>query len=170
MDDEMTRMFKALSSTTRINMLKILANGEMHISGLAKELNISVPVVAKHAKILEDGGLIERKKFGRTHVLRAKMEMFYDMSGAFREPISTEVPKGSSILDALKAVSGVSVKRVNDKEFVTSIDGEMGYYIYEVNGTYPNVPMDEYELKKDVKLELKRLVPIAEKKIEIIVR
>ncbi len=50
-------VFKALSSTTRLKMLRILAKKEMHITGLARELNLSVPVVAKHSKLLEKTGL-----------------------------------------------------------------------------------------------------------------
>ena len=58
-----------MGSPTRMNMLQLLAENETHISGLVKELNISVPVAAKHVKILEDSDLIERKEFGRTHVM-----------------------------------------------------------------------------------------------------
>ena len=60
------KVFKAMGSSTRMNMLEALADTEMHISGLAKELNISVPVAAKHVRILEDADLIERKEFGRS--------------------------------------------------------------------------------------------------------
>ena len=38
-------------------MLRSLLKKEKHITGLAKELGISVPVTAKHAKILEGAGL-----------------------------------------------------------------------------------------------------------------
>jgi predicted transcriptional regulator len=34
-------LFKALSSKTRVNMLKTLQKKEMHISGLARELNLT---------------------------------------------------------------------------------------------------------------------------------
>ncbi|KPQ41559.1 MAG: transcriptional regulator, ArsR family [Candidatus Methanoperedens nitroreducens] len=67
-------IFKALSSTTRLKMLRILAKEEMHITGIAKELNLSVPVVAKHAKLLERANLIEIRRFGKTHVLGSKIK------------------------------------------------------------------------------------------------
>jgi len=54
-------IFRALSSKTRIEMMKLLMQREYHVSGLAKALGISVPVVAKHVKILEDAGLVESK-------------------------------------------------------------------------------------------------------------
>lgn len=163
-------VFKALSSTTRVKMLKMLAKKEMHITGLAKALGISVPVAAKHVKLLERAGLIEKRKFGRTHVLRAKMEGLHDSLEIFGESFTVEVPKGSNIIDALRQVSGIEIERVDDKEFITSIDGERGYYIYEVDKELPNVPMGEYKLKKDAEMRLKKLVPVTGKKITIKVR
>ncbi|MBI5253997.1 MAG: ArsR family transcriptional regulator, partial [Euryarchaeota archaeon] len=160
-------MFKTLSSETRREMLRLLAKEEMHISGLAKELGISVPVTARHAKILEESGLLERKKFGKTHVLKANLNKIYEALDAFSESFELRLPKGSSILDALKEVSGVKVERIGDREFVTSIDGEEGYYIYEVNGSTPNVSMNKFLLNKNSKIELKKLVPIKRKEMRI---
>jgi DNA-binding transcriptional ArsR family regulator len=161
------RMFKTLSSETRRKMLKILARKEMHISGLAREIGISVPVAAKHAKILENKGLIERKKFGRTHVLRARLEKLYEALDIFSESFDIRLPKGSNILDALKEVSGVKVEKVGEREFVTSIDGEEGYYIYEVNGKSPNISMNKFVLDRNAKVELKKLIPVKRKEMNI---
>ncbi|MFQ5815971.1 MAG: metalloregulator ArsR/SmtB family transcription factor, partial [Candidatus Hydrothermarchaeaceae archaeon] len=168
-------LFKVLSSDTRRRILKLLTKREMHISGLANELGISVPVTAKHCKLLEDNGLIERRKFGRTHVLRANMDKFrfeslYDDIDIFAVTHEVELPKGSNVLDALRRVSGVEIKRVGDKEFVTSVDGEEGYYIFEVDGKLPNKSMDEFVLKGNVDLKLKKLVPVKKKEINIRVR
>lgn len=160
-------MFKTLSSETRREMLRLLAKEEMHISGLAKKLGISVPVAARHAKILEKSSLIERRKFGKTHVLKAKMDKLYEALDAFSESFELKLPKGSSILDALKEVSGVKVERIGDREFVTRIDGEEGYYIYEVNGSTPNISMNKFVLEKNAKVELKKLVPVKRKEMRI---
>ncbi len=78
-----------------------------------------------------------------------------------------ELPKGSNVLDALRRVSGVEIKRAGDKEFVTSVDGEEGYYIFEVDGQLPNKSMDEFVLKGDAELKLKKLVPVKKKEIKI---
>ena len=108
-------VFKALSSTTRLKMLRILAKKEMHITGLAKELNLSVPVVAKHAKLLERANLIEIKKFGKTHVLDSKIKNMYGMLDELADSHTIDLQKGASILEALKKVSGVELKTVGDK-------------------------------------------------------
>ncbi len=158
-------LFKALSSTTRLKMLKTLAKKEMHISGLARELNLSNPVVARHVKILETAGLIQRKKFGKTHVLRSKIENMDNLLNALADTCEVNVPKGSSILETLKKVGGVEIKEVRDKEFVVSIDGEQGLYIYEVNGKPPDTTVGEFKIEKDSTIEWKKLVPVTRKRI-----
>ncbi|VVB95939.1 Bacterial regulatory protein, arsR family [uncultured archaeon] len=158
-------LFKVLSSTTRLKMLKTLAKKEMHISGLARELNLSNPVVARHVKILETAGLIQRRKFGKTHVLRSKIENIDNLLNELAGTCEVNVPKGSSILEALKKVGGVEVKEVRDKEFVISIDGEQGFYIYEVNGKSPDTTVGEFKIEKDSTIEWKKLVPVTRKKI-----
>jgi DNA-binding transcriptional ArsR family regulator len=161
------KVFKAMGSPTRMNMLQVLAENEKHISGLAKELNISVPVAAKHVKILEDADLIERKEFGRTHVLKLKIKNIYTILDKFTKVSEIELPKGSSLLDALRSVSAVEVKRVGNKEFVISTDGEDGLYLYEIDGKLSEKTVDEYLLEEDVTVEWKKLTPITRKRMSI---
>jgi len=165
-------VFKALSSETRRAMLKILAKREMHISGLARELGISVPVAAKHCRLLEEKGLIDRRRFGRSHVLKVNPEKIhidklYEELDIFSVTHSVEVPKGANLLEALKKVAGIKIEKVGDKEFITSVDGEEGYYIFEVDGKLPNVPVDKFVLDKNVKIELKKLAPVKRKKMDV---
>ncbi|HJH27431.1 MAG TPA: ArsR family transcriptional regulator [Methanophagales archaeon] len=160
-------IFKALSSKTRMDMLKLLMQREYHVSGLAKALDISVPVAAKHVRLLEAAELVERKDFGKTHVLRVKREKLYEAMATFSEEYEIEVEKGATILDALKGVAGVGIKRVGDKEFIASIDDEEGFYIYEVNGKSPNMPINEYKMEKGGEIEIKRLVPVLKKRVRV---
>ena len=158
-------VFKAFSSTTRLKMLRILAKKEMHITGLAKELNLSVPVVAKHSKLLERANLIEIRKFGKTHVLGSKIKNMYGMLDELADLHTIDLQKGASILEALKKVSGVELKTVGDKEFVMAIDGEEGLYLYEVNGNSPNSTTEEFKIEEDCNIEWKKLIPVTKKKI-----
>jgi hypothetical protein len=82
----------------------------------------------------------------------------------FSEEYEIEVEKGATILDALKEVAGVGIRRVGDKEFIASIDDEEGFYIYEVNGKSPNMPINEYKMEKGGEIEIKRLVPVLKKR------
>ncbi len=158
-------LFKALSSTTRLEMLKTLAKKEMHIAGLARELNISVPVAARHVKILENAGLVQRKKFGKTHVLKGTVENMESLLNPLTDTCEVNVPKGASILDALRKVGGVVLKEIREKEFVVSIDGEQGFYIYEVDGKPPDTTAEDFRIDKDSTIEWKKLVPMTRKRI-----
>ncbi len=160
-------VFKALSSKTRMDMLKLLMQREYHVSGLAKALDISVPVAAKHVRLLEAAELVERKDFGKTHVLMIKREKLYEAMETFSEEYEIEVEKGATILDALKGVAGIGIKRVGDKEFIASIDDEVGFYVYEVNGKSPNMPINEYKMEKGGEIEIKRLVPVLKKRVRV---
>ncbi len=159
------KVFKAIGSTTRLNIMEILAKREMHVSGLAKELNISVPVAAKHVRILEEADLIDRRKFGKTHILRIKNNIIDGILDSFAQVHEVNLPKESSILDALKMVSGVEVKEIHKREFVVSIDGEQGLYMYEVNGKPPDTTVEDFKIKKDSVIEWKKLIPVTMKRI-----
>ncbi|MEM2107490.1 MAG: ArsR family transcriptional regulator [Candidatus Bathyarchaeia archaeon] len=163
-------MLKALSSQTRVEIIKTLMKDQLHISSLAKRLGISVPVAAKHVRILEKAGLIERKEYGRSHVLKARGDRIYEILDAFAEKLNVKLSRGSSVLDALKMTCAVETKRVNDSELLISIDGKEGYYLYEVNSRLADIPMNNYKVKNNDEILLKRLIPITEKKIIVNVR
>ena len=168
-------MFKTLSSPTRREILRLLAKEEMHISGLARQLGISVPVAAKHCRLLEDKGLIVRHRYGRTHVLRLntkkiRFEKLYEELDIFSETHEVMVPKGANVLEALKRVAGIKIEKVGDKEFITSVDGEEGNYIFEVDGRLPDVPVDKFILNKNVKISLKKLSPVKKKEMKVKVK
>ncbi|WP_456474618.1 ArsR/SmtB family transcription factor [Candidatus Pyrohabitans sp.] len=163
-------VFGVLKSKTRRDILRLLLKREMHISGIAREMGISVPQASKHCSLLEEKGLVERRTFGRTQVFHAKPEKIYELLEYFAEEVSVEVPAGTNVLDALRQVANVKVERVGERGFVVSIDGEDGYYIYEINGRLPEVPMHEFKLSEDVTVELKKVVNVPKKRMKIKVR
>lgn len=163
-------IFRALSSPTRIKILKTLTHKEMHLSGLARELNISVPVTSRHIKILEDVGLINKKIFGNTYLLTTKIKNLEVALEPFIEESLIEINKEKSIFDALKQIPSIEVKKVGNHQYIRSIDGDKGYYIYEVDGELPKKPIDEYTIEKNVTLDLKKLVSIKKKKIKVNVK
>lgn len=163
-------IFRALSSPTRIKILKRLTHKEMHLSGLARELNISVPVTSRHIKILENVGLINKRIFGNTYLLTAKIKNLEVALEPFIEEPLIEIDKEKSIFDALKQIPSIEVKKVGDHQYIRSIDGDKGYYIYEVDGKLPKKPIDEYTIDKNVTLDLKKLVSVKKKKIKVNVK
>lgn len=61
--------FHALADPTRRGMLASLALGEKSIGELAEPFAMSFAGASKHVKVLEDAGLIARRKAGRTHLI-----------------------------------------------------------------------------------------------------
>ena len=51
-------------------MLASLALGEKSVGELAEPLRMSFAGASKHVKVLEDAGLVGRRKTGRTHLIR----------------------------------------------------------------------------------------------------
>jgi DNA-binding transcriptional ArsR family regulator len=57
-DDELDRIFAALSDRTRRAILQRLTQGEATVNELAEPFPISLQAVSKHLKVLERAGLI----------------------------------------------------------------------------------------------------------------
>jgi len=160
-------IFKALSSHTRMQIMKTLLIREMHLTRLAKELDVSVPVISRHVKILETAGLIQKRIIGNAHVLTANIGSLEKALEPFIEESVVKIKKHGSLFDALKQLPNIEIQQVGDNQYITSINGEKGYYIYEVDGKPPDVTIDEYRPKTNVTFQVKKLVPINKKKIEV---
>ena len=160
-------IFKALSSPTRIKILKTLLNKEMHLSGLARELKISIPVISRHIKILENANLINKRIFGNTYLLKTKTKNLEQVLDPFIDESIIEIDKKKSIFEALKQLPGIEIKKVGKHHYISSVNGENGYFIYEINGVLPKKPIDEYNIEKNLTFDLKKLVSIKKKKIKI---
>jgi DNA-binding transcriptional ArsR family regulator len=161
-------IFKALSSTTRIQIIKALIKRETHLSELARELKVSVPVLSRHVKILEAVGLLKKRIVGNAHLLSVDLTGIEEVLQPFIEENEVKIQKKESLFDAIQQLPGIEIKKIDKKQYITSINGEKGYFIYEVNGVSPRVPIDQYTPTKNVVLELKKLVPVNKKKIKII--
>ena len=69
-----------------------------------------------------------------------------------------------------RQVSGVGIKKIGEKEFIVSINGEEGFYIYEVDGSAPNKPVNEFKMEKNGEVAIKRLVPVLKKRVRVHVK
>ncbi len=61
--------FSALADGTRRAIVERLASGEACVTDLAAPFRMSLPAVSKHLRVLEDAGLVRRRREGRTHYL-----------------------------------------------------------------------------------------------------
>lgn len=64
--------FRALADPTRRGMLAHLALGEQSVGALAEPFAMSFAGAAKHLKVLEDAGLVARRKAGRSYMCSLK--------------------------------------------------------------------------------------------------
>ncbi|MCL5807725.1 MAG: metalloregulator ArsR/SmtB family transcription factor [Deltaproteobacteria bacterium] len=61
---EFIKVMKALSDPNRVKLLKMLQRRMMCVCEVQAALGIAQPTVSKHLKLLEDAGLVDRKKEG----------------------------------------------------------------------------------------------------------
>jgi DNA-binding transcriptional ArsR family regulator len=64
------RTFSALADAHRRQILDQLESGQLSISELAGPLNMSLPGVLKHVRVLEEADLVVTRKEGRTRWCR----------------------------------------------------------------------------------------------------
>ena len=160
-------LFRALSSKTRIEIIKRIMSREYHLSQLARELGISKSVISRHIRILEKANLIKRKKIGNVHILIANPEILEKAFEPFVEETKIEASRGETISDILKQFPEIKTKEYKGNQFITSVNGDEGLYIYEIDGEIPEKAIDEYKLERAVLLQLKKLVPVTKKKIRV---
>jgi DNA-binding transcriptional ArsR family regulator len=63
------RAFAALSDGTRRAIVERLARGPARVTDLADRFPMSLNAVSKHLKVLENAGLLRRRRSGREHHL-----------------------------------------------------------------------------------------------------
>ncbi len=67
-------IFQALADPTRRGMLANLALGEKSVGELGEPFDITFAGAAKHVKVLESAGLIDRRKAGRRQICSLRAE------------------------------------------------------------------------------------------------
>ena len=71
---ELDNVFEALANKHRREIIYVLTLGPCSISKLAFLRNLSLPAIHKHIEILEQGGLVTRRKIGQTNFLTLNPE------------------------------------------------------------------------------------------------
>src|SRR6476660_7555119 len=84
-EDRLDITFHALSDPTRRGMLASLALGEKSIGELAGPLAMSFAGASKHVRVLEEAGLVARRKVGRSHLCSLQPERLADADAWLRQ-------------------------------------------------------------------------------------
>ena len=64
------RVFHALGDPTRRAILEKLSEGPVSVSRLAEPLDVTLAAIVQHLQVLEESGLVETEKIGRTRTCR----------------------------------------------------------------------------------------------------
>ncbi|MGJ7440683.1 ArsR/SmtB family transcription factor [Aquipuribacter sp. MA13-6] len=63
--EDVSELFRALSSPVRIALVSLLTDGEMCVHELVDSLGLPQPLVSQHLRILRDADLVTRTRRGR---------------------------------------------------------------------------------------------------------
>jgi len=64
-DQHLNKTFGALADPTRRALLQRLSQGDATVNQLAEPFDISLPAISRHLKILQEAGLLERRREGK---------------------------------------------------------------------------------------------------------
>jgi len=98
-DDEVDVLFRALGDRTRRDIMRRAMAGSLSVSGLARHYPMSVTAVQKHVAVLEDAGLVRRRRQGREQIVQTRME---------------RIARARSLLDELEQLWRDRVDRIDD--------------------------------------------------------
>ncbi|QPH52968.1 ArsR/SmtB family transcription factor [Pontivivens ytuae] len=77
-DSALDAVFRALSDPTRRAMIARLERGPAAVGELAEPLEMALPSVLKHLRVLEEAGLVASEKVGRVRTCRLEAERMAD--------------------------------------------------------------------------------------------
>lgn len=73
-------IFRAVADPTRRAILSLLSEGDLTVGDVAERFDMTRPAIAKHLKILSDGGLIDVEVRGRQRVNRLNAAPLRDVA------------------------------------------------------------------------------------------
>lgn len=74
--DALSRVFAALSDPIRRDIVARLADGDATVNELAEPYDVSLQAVSKHLKVLEEAGLVSRRRDGQRRPVHLEAQVF----------------------------------------------------------------------------------------------
>jgi DNA-binding transcriptional ArsR family regulator len=74
--DTLSEVFSALADPTRRDIVARLAVGDATVTQLAEPYDVTVQAVSKHLKVLEEAGLVTKKKDAQRRPVHLEAEVF----------------------------------------------------------------------------------------------
>jgi DNA-binding transcriptional ArsR family regulator len=103
---QLDHTFAALADPTRRAILARLASGEATVMELAKPFAITQPAVSRHLKVLEQAGLISRRRDAQRRPCRVEPKAIAaatDWLDGFRRALKSNFQRLDLLLDEMKA-------------------------------------------------------------------
>jgi DNA-binding transcriptional ArsR family regulator len=63
-EEEIVKIYKALSVKSRLRILKLIKDKELCVNAITARLDISQPAVSQHLSILKKAGLVKSSRYG----------------------------------------------------------------------------------------------------------
>jgi len=112
-EDRLTAVFSALANATRRNILEQLVDGEANVNEIAAPLNLSLPAVSRHIKVLEQAGLVvrgRRAQFRPCSIDAAPLEAVSTWTEHYRPVWEASFDRMDDYLDRLGSPSRAATK------------------------------------------------------------
>ena len=104
--DRLNATFAALADPTRRAILARLASGECSVTELAEPFEMSLPAVSKHLRVLEQAGLIARRREAQWRPCRidaAPLKEVHDWTERYRDIWERRFDRLETYLQELQA-------------------------------------------------------------------
>jgi DNA-binding transcriptional ArsR family regulator len=100
--DPLSKMFSALADPTRRDMVARLTEGDATVNELAEPYDMSLQAVSKHLRVLEDAGLVTKRRDAQRRPVHLEAEVF-DLMSKWIERYRRQAEERFSRLDAVLA-------------------------------------------------------------------
>ena len=100
--DQLSRVFSALADPTRRHMVARLTMADATVNELAEPYAVSVQAVSKHLRVLEEAGLVSRRREAQRRPAHLEVEAF-DLMTTWIERYRRQAEERYKRLDALLA-------------------------------------------------------------------
>jgi DNA-binding transcriptional ArsR family regulator len=101
-DDRLSRVFAALADPTRRDIVARLCAGDATVSQLGAPYDVSLQAVSKHLKVLEEAGLVSRRRDAQRRPVHLEAEVF-DLMTKWIERYRQEAEERYRRLDSVLA-------------------------------------------------------------------
>ena len=78
--DELSRVFSALADPIRRDLVARLAGGDATVNELAEPYEVTLQAVSKHLRVLEDAGLVSRRREAQRRPVHLEAKVFHLMT------------------------------------------------------------------------------------------